>query len=63
MIDREQKQLEDVKITLKKMVNLNSVFYDSVRYNQCEGLDKYLYVSLTMGQYIWKLAQDLNVEL
>ena len=35
----------DVKIAIKKMVNLNELFLDSVKFNKCdESYEKYQYV-------------------
>ncbi len=55
--------LSDVKIAIKKMLNLNDLFLDSVKFNQCECYEKYKYVSLELSKQLWVLIDYFDIEI
>ncbi|CCY62933.1 MAG: hypothetical protein ACLSA2_02360 [Candidatus Gastranaerophilaceae bacterium] len=55
--------IDDVTRALKKMLNLNSLFFDSVKYNKCECYDKYQYVSVEFDKLIWVILDYFQIEL
>ena len=58
----EKPSLIEAQNAVKKILNLNDLFLDSVKFNQCECFEKYQYVSLEFGRQIWILIQYLNIE-
>ncbi len=54
--------LRDVKHTVQKMINLNELFLDSVKFNQCECYEKYQYVSLELSKLLWILTEYFEIE-
>ena len=55
--------MSDVKIAVKKMLNLNDLFLDSVKFNQCESYEKYKYVSLELSKQLWVLIDYFDIEI
>lgn len=54
--------IADVKRAVRKMVNLNELFLDSVKFNKCESYEKYQYVSLELGKLIWILMKYFDID-
>lgn len=57
----EKVKIKEAKIAVEKMIYLNELFLDSVKYNSCECVDKYSYVSLEFGKLFWVLAEYLGI--
>ncbi len=55
-------EIEDAKKALINMLNLNSLFLDSVKYNNCECYDKYQYVSLQFDKLIYVLINYFEID-
>ena len=54
---------KEVEIAIKKMVNLNELFLDSVKFNKCdESYEKYQYVSLELRKLIWILIKYFDID-
>ncbi len=54
-IKEEKPSFEGAKKAVQKMYSLNSLFLDSVKYNECECLEKYSYVSGEFFNLLWVL--------
>lgn len=55
LIKEEKPSFEDAKKAVQNMYSLNSLFLDSVKFNECECLDKYSYVSDEFFNLLWVL--------
>ena len=55
LIKEEKPSFEEAKKAIQKMYSLNSLFLDSVKYNKCECLEKYSYVSDEFFNLLWIL--------
>lgn len=60
--NNEIPDLRDAKSAVKKMINLNELFLDSVKFNQCECYEKYQYVSLELSRLLWTLTEYFEIE-
>ncbi len=60
--NNETPDLRDAKNAVKKMINLNELFLDSVKFNQCECYEKYQYVSLELSRLLWTLTEYFEIE-
>lgn len=60
--NNETPDLRDAKNAVKKMINLNELFLDSVKFNQCECYEKYQYVLLELSRLLWTLTEYFEIE-
>ena len=60
--NNEIPDLRDAKNAVKNMINLNELFLDSVKFNQCECYEKYQYVSLELSKLLWILTEYFEIE-
>lgn len=61
MEETEKVQIDEARRAVKKMIDLNELFLDSVKFNSCECADKYSYVSMEFGKLTWVMAEYLGI--